>query len=98
MNRRAGWLTAPIESALVCPNGHRIRDGFLVTASQCVKCTHRADRLAPPCNVMLWVITMSGGAVYVASVTHSDVKAIKTHQTIHETLRYLGAPMWGEAA
>ncbi len=98
MKRLSGWLMAPIEHALVCPHGHRIRDGFLVTASQCVRCTHRADRLAPTCNALLWVITMSGGAVFVASVTHEDVQAIKGHTSTTETLRYLKAPMWGEAA
>jgi hypothetical protein len=95
---KPGWLTAPIEQGLRCPHGHRIRDGWLVTASQCVRCNHRDDRTAPPCGALLWVITTHAGAVFVASVSHADVVTIKGHASVQDTLRYLGAPMWGEAA
>ncbi len=96
--RMSGWLMAPIEHALVCPNGHRIQDGFLVTASQCMRCRYKANHSSAPCGELVWVITMNQGAVFVASVTYDDVVAIKGHSDVHQTLRFLGAPMWGEAA
>jgi hypothetical protein len=95
--RHSGWLNAPIEQALQCPNGHRIRDGRIVIASQVLRCQHRASRDSAPCGALLWVISMHSGAVYAAAVTQEDVLEMKAHRDIYQTLRYLGAPMWESA-
>lgn len=98
MTRPSGWLPAPIEQALRCQHGHRINDGVLVTDSQCVRCKYKTDRDVSECGALLWVVRTRLGAVYVASVTIDDVRQIHQHADVFETLRYLGATMWGEAA
>ncbi|GJG88708.1 hypothetical protein tb265_38890 [Gemmatimonadetes bacterium T265] len=90
--RTAGWLDGPIESALCCARGHHVKDGALVTGEQPIRCP-RDD-----CRGLLWVIVTRSGAVFVAEVDWSDVRAIKALASVVETLRYLGAPIWPRPA
>ncbi|GLC25081.1 hypothetical protein [Roseisolibacter agri] len=93
--RTAGWLAGPIERELCCPRGHHIRDGALIVGEQPVRCQHRDVAGRAPCGLLVWVIVDTrSSAVYVAEVDWADVRAIKEHRDVQETLRYLGAPMW----
>lgn len=94
-HRTAGWLTGPIHTALSCPRGHRISDGALVIGDQPMRCTHQDGKGAPACGLLVWVIVdHRSGATYVAEVDWTDVRAIQRHRDVHETLRFLGAPLW----
>ena len=97
-SRAAGWLTGPIEQALTCPKGHRIHGAGLVHSSQLLVCPHRATRGGPPCGALIWALRTHSGAVFVASVTRDEIVELKTHRSIYDTLRYLGAPLWEHAA
>ena len=94
ITRASGWLTGPIESALCCPHGHRIRDGWIVAGEQAVRCQYRDARHAVPCGVLLWVVTTRQGAAFVAEIDHEDLRIIKGLTSVHAALRYLGAPLW----
>lgn len=97
--RVAGWLDGPIESALSCPRGHHVRDGLLVVDNQALRCQHRDRQGSPPCGLLVWVIVDTRSrAVFAAEVDWEDVCMIKTHRDVHETLRYLGAPIWPSPA
>ncbi len=99
MSRRMGYLLKPLEQALRCPHGHRgYQDAALVTGSTVLRCRFRPRSDGPPCSALVWVHRSPDGAIFVASVTHAEVIEIKAHRDVQQTLRYLGAPVWEDAA
>lgn len=93
--RTAGWLAGPIESHLCCPRGHHVRDGALAVGEYVVRCKYQQGARAPECGLRLWVLHVPRvGITFVAEVDWDDIREIRTHQTAHETLRYLGARLW----
>lgn len=102
--RTTGFLQESLEQGLTCPRGHHIGDSWLVLSEHLMRCQHRAERGANVCNALIWVTTQSG-IPFIAEVDFDDVRVIKTHRSVQETLAYLGASLWprrrkttGEAA
>lgn len=82
--RTAGWIEV---TQIQCPREHHIKDGFISISEDTFRCSK--------CGVLLWGLFVPRvHLVILAEVDVEDIRVIKTHNTIVETMRYLGFPMW----
>jgi hypothetical protein len=81
--RTAGWIEI---TQIQCPREHHIKDGYISISEDTFRCK---------CGVLLWgLFVPRAHVVALAEVDGEDIRVIKTHNTIGETMRYLGFPMW----
>ena len=89
--RTAGWIEV---TQIQCPREHHIKDGYISISEDTFRCGK--------CGVLLWGLFVPRlHVVMLAEVDLEDVRILKTHNTIVETMRYLGIAMWpisGKAA
>lgn len=93
--RVQGWLDDGIEN-LSCPScGAHLKDGALVLGEHVFRCKAKPVAGAAECGTLIWTThNLRANVTYAAEVTWADVRAIKAHEAVVQTLRYLGAPLW----